>query len=60
VQRRYPQLDIGSYPYERGTGNGVAIVAKGTDPALADRAVEEVAELIAGLGHTPVMGEPPP
>jgi molybdopterin-biosynthesis enzyme MoeA-like protein len=58
VQQRYPQLEIGSYPYERAGGNGVAIVAKGTDPGAADRAVAEVADLIAALGRTPVMGEP--
>ena len=31
IQARYPAQDLGSYPYYRGSGNGVAIVAKGTD-----------------------------
>ena len=35
VQGRYPALDVGSYPYYRATGNGVAIVAKGPDPRAA-------------------------
>ncbi len=58
VQRGFPTVDIGSYPYERPNGNGVALVAKGTDAELVDRAAEAVAELITRLGHTPVMGEP--
>jgi molybdenum cofactor synthesis domain-containing protein len=58
IQARYPTLDLGSYPYERPAGSGVAIVAKGTDAALAEAATAEVAGLIARLGRTPVMGEP--
>jgi molybdenum cofactor synthesis domain-containing protein len=60
VQQRYPDLEIGSYPYDRPGGKGVAIVAKGRDPDRADLAVAEVAELIVGLDRTPVMGEPAP
>jgi molybdopterin-biosynthesis enzyme MoeA-like protein len=59
IQARYPALDIGSYPYYRPSGNGVAIVAKGTDPAAAELAVAEVTALMTGLGGAPVQGEPP-
>ena len=58
IQARYPALDLGSYPYYRPEGNGVAIVAKGTDAGAAERAVAEVAELIAELGKVPIPGEP--
>jgi molybdenum cofactor synthesis domain-containing protein len=58
LQRQFAAVDIGSYPYERSYGKGLAIVAKGTDPELVDRAAEAVAELLARLGGTPVMGEP--
>jgi molybdenum cofactor synthesis domain-containing protein len=58
IQARYPTLDLGSYPYERPGANGVAIVAKGTDAALAEAATAEVASLISRIGRTPVMGEP--
>ncbi len=58
IQARFPALDIGSYPYERPDGNGVAIVAKGTDAAAAEAAAQEVAALIARIGREPVMGEP--
>ncbi len=59
IQARYPALDLGSYPYYRDTGSGVAIVAKGTDAAAAERAIAEVTALMSTLGALPVQGEPP-
>ncbi len=59
IQARFPALDIGSYPYYRESGSGVAIVAKGTDPAMAERAIAEVTALMTALGGLPVQGEPP-
>ncbi len=59
IQARHPELDIGSYPYYRAQGNGVAIVAKGTDAAAADVAIGEVTTLMRALGGTPIPGEPP-
>jgi molybdenum cofactor synthesis domain-containing protein len=58
VQDRYPGLDLGSYPYYRSTGNGVALVAKGPDPAACEAAIGEVTALITAMGLTPVPGEP--
>jgi molybdenum cofactor synthesis domain-containing protein len=59
VQNRYPQLDIGSYPYFREKiGSGVAIVAKGTDATAANAAIEEVTTLFRTLGADPLPGEP--
>ena len=58
IQARYPQLDIGSYPFYRPSGNGVALVAKGTDAAAADAASAEVTALISGFGKEPIPGEP--
>jgi molybdenum cofactor synthesis domain-containing protein len=58
VQSRYPALDIGSYPYYRETGHGVAIVAKGTDAADAESAIAEVDALFRSLGGEPLAGEP--
>jgi molybdenum cofactor synthesis domain-containing protein len=59
IQARYPSLDVGSYPYYRATGNGVAIVAKGTDAAAAEAAIAEVTALMLALGNVPIQGEPP-
>lgn len=58
IQQRFPDLDIGSYPFYRPTGNGVTLVAKGTDLVSVEGAVAEITALIAQLGRTPVPGEP--
>ena len=59
VQKRYPDLDLGSYPFRREDGKrGVALVAKGTDVNELDAASELIRELIAATGETPVEGEP--
>jgi molybdopterin-biosynthesis enzyme MoeA-like protein len=59
VQQRHPDLDLGSYPFYRASGNGVALVAKGPDAADAEAAIAEVTELIKGFGKQPIPGEPP-
>jgi len=58
IQNKYPQLDLGSYPYFRETGGGVAIVAKGTDVAAAEAAIAAVRALFESLGGVAVAGEP--
>ena len=58
VQKRYPGLDLGSYPYYRAGGQGVAIVAKGPDAEAAEAAIAEVTALFVSLGAVPVAGEP--
>jgi len=55
---RYPELELGSYPFYRPSGNGVAVVAKGTDTARIAAALGEVSRLIIELGGIPVPGEP--
>ena len=59
IQKRYPDLDLGSYPFYRSTGNGVALVAKGTDGAAVDACIAEVTQLVREMGKAPVNGEPP-
>jgi len=59
IQARYPDLDVGSYPYYRPAANGIAIVAKGADAAEAEAAIAAVTALMLELGGTPVQGEPP-
>ena len=58
IQTRYPAIDLGSYPYYRTSGNGVALVAKGTEQAAVDACIAEVTAMIATLGATPIQGEP--
>ena len=59
LQERHPSVDLGSYPYHRGDANGVALVAKGTDPAQLDAVIAEAAALIRTQGLDPIEGEPP-
>jgi molybdenum cofactor synthesis domain-containing protein len=61
IQARYPQLDVGSYPYYRpggGGGGGVALVAKGTDADATAAAARDIAAFIRSVGAQPVEGEP--
>ena len=58
VQARYAATDIGSYPFYRPSGNGVTLVASGTDVAMIENAIIEIRALILSLGGTPVPGEP--
>ena len=58
VQAAYPEIDLGSYPFYRGSGNGVALVAKGTEAAALERCIGEVGEMIRSMGHEPLGGEP--
>jgi molybdenum cofactor synthesis domain-containing protein len=58
IQNDHKELDIGSYPYYRDTGGGVAIVAKGTSAAEAETAIAAVTALFESLGGVVVNGEP--
>jgi molybdopterin-biosynthesis enzyme MoeA-like protein len=59
IQARWPALDIGSYPYYRMGGGGVALVAKGTDPEAVETAARDITTLLRAVGGKPLQGEPP-
>jgi hypothetical protein len=59
IQARWPALDIGSYPYYRMGGGGVALVAKGTDAEAVEIAARDITTLLRAVGGKPVPGEPP-
>jgi molybdopterin-biosynthesis enzyme MoeA-like protein len=59
IQARHPALDLGSYPYYRGKGGGVALVAKGTDAAAVEAAAAECLALLGRFGEAR-EGEPAP
>ncbi len=58
IQARWPVLDIGSYPYYRVGGGGVALVAKGTDEAAVAAAARDITVLLRAMGSQPKEGEP--
>jgi len=59
LQERYPDFDIGSYPYYRRGGYGTSLVARGTDAARLAAIVEALFALIRDLGGEPYEGDPP-
>jgi molybdopterin-biosynthesis enzyme MoeA-like protein len=54
IQQHYADLDIGSYPFARRGTFGVALVVRGREPARLDQCKDAIADLIRGLGGTPV------
>jgi molybdenum cofactor synthesis domain-containing protein len=56
LQARYPDLEIGSYPYFRRGDFGVTLVLRGTDNGRLADATQELMELIRALGGVPQEG----
>jgi molybdenum cofactor synthesis domain-containing protein len=56
LQARYPDIEIGSYPYFRRGDFGVTLVLRGTERARLEQATAELAALIRTLGGEPREG----
>jgi molybdenum cofactor synthesis domain-containing protein len=54
IQGRYPDLDIGSYPFYRTGAFGTSLVVRGRDAELLAAGTDEVVALVRGLGGNPV------
>jgi molybdenum cofactor synthesis domain-containing protein len=50
IQARFPQIEIGSYPFWRPEGPGTTIVFRGTDADAIEQAAAALASLAARLG----------
>ena len=57
IQARYPDADIGSYPWYRRGAHGVSLVARSPDAARLAAVIEEIATLIRSLGGMPTEEE---
>ncbi|HLJ20350.1 MAG TPA: competence/damage-inducible protein A [Stellaceae bacterium] len=53
IQARYPDIDIGSYPWYRRGAYGVSLVLRSPDEGRLGLASDEVVDLVRGLGGTP-------
>jgi molybdenum cofactor synthesis domain-containing protein len=53
LQSRYPQVDMGSYPFFRQGKFGTTLVLRTTDPGALDRSAEELRAMIVRLGGEP-------
>ena len=50
LQERFPEVEIGSYPFSRGGVFGTRLVLRATEEALLAVAAAELDKLVAGLG----------
>jgi molybdenum cofactor synthesis domain-containing protein len=53
IQNRYPQVEIGSYPFFRRGVPGTALVLRSPEAALLDEAAEAVRGMVRRLGGEP-------
>ena len=66
IQKRFSELDIGSYPFYRPSagstggfpGGGVALVSKGVSLAEVEAATAEITAMLVAMGAAPIQGEP--
>lgn len=55
LQDRYPEVDIGSYPYFKLGVLGVSLVMRGVNTDLITSATQDVVDMIKTLGGEPVI-----
>lgn len=53
LAQRYPQIDIGSYPWFKNERFGVSLVARGTDHAMVEAAARDLFALLERHGGEP-------
>lgn len=53
VQARYPDVDIGSYPFLREDRYGTSLVVRGTNASEINAVLDEICDLIAAGGERP-------
>ena len=53
VQARYPDIDLGSYPFFRDDRYGASLVMRGADPGRLEAMLVEVSQLIVEAGAEP-------
>ncbi len=58
LQDRFPDLEIGSYPFFRQGRFGTSLVLRGTEAAMIDRAAAELGRILHGHGVEPLDTEP--
>ena len=57
IAARFPDVEIGSYPFFRDPDYGVSVVARSRDGARATAVINEVSELMRALGSEPTAGD---
>ncbi|QLH38544.1 MAG: competence/damage-inducible protein A [Defluviicoccus sp.] len=59
VQDRYPQVEIGSYPFARSGRFGTSLVSRSTDADALAAAVDDILALLQGMGVDPIRDDAP-
>ena len=59
LQERYPDVEIGSYPFVRDGRFGVSLVLRSPEMARIDAAAEALKEIVRALGVEPVEEDEP-
>jgi molybdenum cofactor synthesis domain-containing protein len=54
LQKKYPTIDIGSYPHYSPGKSAVSLVLRGTEKEMLDKATDELMDIIVRLGGKPV------
>ncbi|MBI1262777.1 MAG: competence/damage-inducible protein A [Rhizobiales bacterium] len=57
LQKRYPDVGIGSYPFFRNRVYGTSLVMRSTDSVMLEEVAGEAAAIIRSFGVEPVDGE---
>jgi len=60
LQERFPEVEIGSYPFNRNGVFGTRLVLRATEQALLDEAAAALDALLAGLGASSAWEAPAP
>ena len=55
IQDRYPEVDVGSYPFSEGDRYGTTLVIRGTDEAVLERVLGEVRQMLDGFSAETVV-----
>jgi molybdopterin-biosynthesis enzyme MoeA-like protein len=58
IQKQFPDVPLGSYPFTREGRFGTSLVARGSDERRLDEAAEALRLMIREAGGEPVEGEP--
>lgn len=53
LQKQYPDVDMGSYPFQRLGRVGVSLVLRGTDPGRMAESMEKLKAIVRDLGVEP-------
>ncbi len=57
IQGRYPDIDLGSYPFFHDGRYGASLVMRGADVGRLERMLDEVCQVIIDAGEKPHRGE---